>query len=54
MRLLRFDTPTGPHLGSLEGDQVRDLTAAAPGGPLDFAAWLYGWAPLGTGVWVHP
>jgi hypothetical protein len=21
--------------------------------PLDFAAWLYGWAPLGTGVWVH-
>lgn len=22
--------------------------------PLDFAAWLYGWAPLGTGVWVHP
>ncbi len=40
MRLLRFDTPTGPHLGSLEGDQVRDLTAAAPGGPLDFAAWL--------------
>ena len=22
--------------------------------PLDFAGWLYGWAPLGTGVWVHP
>lgn len=22
--------------------------------PLDFAAWIYGWAPLGTGVWVHP
>ena len=21
--------------------------------PLDFAAWLYGWAPLGTGVLVH-
>jgi L,D-transpeptidase catalytic domain len=21
--------------------------------PLDFAAWLYGWAPLGTEVWVH-
>lgn len=21
--------------------------------PLEFAAWLYGWAPLGTGVWVH-
>ena len=21
--------------------------------PLDFAAWLYGWAPIGTGVWVH-
>ncbi len=21
--------------------------------PLDVAAWLYGWAPLGTGVWVH-
>jgi hypothetical protein len=21
--------------------------------PLDFAAWLFGWAPLGTGVWVH-
>lgn len=21
--------------------------------PLDFAAWLYGWAPLGTGAWVH-
>lgn len=21
--------------------------------PLDFAAWLYGWAPLGTSVWVH-
>lgn len=21
--------------------------------PLDFAAWLYGWAPLGTQVWVH-
>jgi hypothetical protein len=21
--------------------------------PLDFAAWLYGWAPLGTGVRVH-
>ncbi len=21
--------------------------------PLDFAAWLYGWAPLGTAVWVH-
>jgi len=21
--------------------------------PLDFAAWMYGWAPLGTGVWVH-
>jgi lipoprotein-anchoring transpeptidase ErfK/SrfK len=21
--------------------------------PLDFAAWLYGWAPLGTGVWVR-
>lgn len=21
--------------------------------PLDFAVWLYGWAPLGTGVWIH-
>ncbi|HRA48678.1 MAG TPA: L,D-transpeptidase, partial [Thermomicrobiales bacterium] len=21
--------------------------------PLNFAAWLYGWAPLGTEVWVH-
>lgn len=21
--------------------------------PLDFAAWFFGWAPLGTGVWVH-
>jgi hypothetical protein len=21
--------------------------------PLDFATWLYGWAPLGTEVWVH-
>ncbi len=21
--------------------------------PPAFAAWLYGWAPLGTGVWVH-
>ena len=21
--------------------------------PLDVAEWLYGWAPLGTGVWVH-
>lgn len=21
--------------------------------PLDFAAWMYGWAPLGTAVWVH-
>lgn len=22
--------------------------------PLGFAAWLFGWAPLGTGVWVRP
>ncbi len=21
--------------------------------PLYFATWLYGWAPLGTEVWVH-
>ncbi len=21
--------------------------------PLDVAAWMYGWTPLGTGVWVH-
>ncbi|MDP9358775.1 MAG: L,D-transpeptidase, partial [Chloroflexota bacterium] len=21
--------------------------------PLDVAKWMYGWAPLGTGVWVH-
>ena len=21
--------------------------------PLDFATWLYGWAPLGTSVWIH-
>ncbi len=21
--------------------------------PLDVAEWLYGWAPLGTGVWIH-
>jgi lipoprotein-anchoring transpeptidase ErfK/SrfK len=21
--------------------------------PLDFATWLFDWAPLGTVVWVH-
>ena len=21
--------------------------------PLDVAAWMYGWAPLGTMVWIH-
>ena len=30
MRLLRFDTPGGPHLGWLQGGSVHDLTACAP------------------------
>jgi lipoprotein-anchoring transpeptidase ErfK/SrfK len=21
--------------------------------PLDMAEWLFGWAPLGTEVWIH-
>ena len=39
MRLLRFDTPTGAHLGWLQGDSVRDLTACAPA-VRDLAQWL--------------
>jgi acylpyruvate hydrolase len=30
MRLLRFDTPSGPHLGWLQGDTVLDLSEGAP------------------------
>jgi len=39
MRLLRFDTPTGPHLGWLQGDTVLDLSRGAPA-VTDVAQWL--------------
>jgi acylpyruvate hydrolase len=39
MRLLRFDTPTGPHLGWLQGETVLDLSEGAPA-LTDVAQWL--------------
>jgi acylpyruvate hydrolase len=39
MRLLRFDTSTGPHLGWLQGDTVLDLSEGASA-VTDVAQWL--------------
>lgn len=39
MRLLRFETPTGPHLGWLQGKTVLDLSDGAPG-VTDVLHWL--------------
>jgi acylpyruvate hydrolase len=39
MRLLRFDTPGGPHLGWLQGETVLDLSEGAPA-VTDVMQWL--------------
>jgi len=40
MRLMMFETRSGPHLGLIEGDSVRDITAA--GGPATLLAMIDG------------